>query len=168
VRNSSTLRALALVAGLAGCAPRAETRLEIDWSKQMLAPGAQLVSCGADCSALSVRAAAQAGPIQLLRIEQPPLDRKRWAIQGRIRYEGVTAPGYLELWNFFGDGSRYFSRTLADSGPMARIAGDSDWRAVLLPFDATQASAPLVQLELNAVLPGGGKVEIEPLRLVQF
>jgi hypothetical protein len=145
-----------------------ETRLEIDWSEQTLAPGAQLVSCGADCSAVRVEAAAQTAPIQLLRIEQPPLDRKRWAIQGRIRYEGVAAPGYLELWNFFGDGSRYFSRTLAESGPMGQIAGRSEWRAVLLPFDATQATAPLVQLELNAVLPGGGTVEIEPLRLVQY
>jgi len=159
---------LSLAACLAGCSPRLETRLEIDWSQQSLAPGVHLVSCGSDCSAVHIEASPRSAPVPLLRLDQPPIDRKRWAIQGRIRYERVTSPGYLELWNSFGDGSRYFSRTLAESGPMARIAGDSDWRSILLPFDATQATAPLVQIELNAVLPGGGSVEIEPLRLVQF
>jgi hypothetical protein len=157
-----------LTAGLVSCSPQPETRLEIDWSKQTLASGASLVSCGTACSAVRIEATGAAQPIPLLRIEKPPIDRKRWAIEGRIRYEGVASPGYLELWNFFGDGSRYFSRTLAESGPMAQIAGDSDWRAILLPFDATQATAPLVQLEVNAVLPGGGRVDIEPLRLIQY
>jgi hypothetical protein len=154
---------------LATCTPRGgRTVLEIDWSQQSLASGASLVSCGADCSAVRVDAGDQAPPVNLLRLEAPPIDGTRWALQGRIRYERVAAPGYLELWNFFGDGSRYFSRTLAESGPMAQLVGDSDWRVVLLPFDASGATAPLVQLELNAVLPGGGVVEIGPLRLVQY
>lgn len=154
---------------LASCTPRGgQTRLEIDWSNQPLASGASLVSCGADCSAIRIAAGAQVAPVQLLRLEAPPIDRPRWALEGRIRYQGVAAPGYLELWNFFGDGSRYFSRTLAESGPMAQLAGDSDWRAILLPFDASGATSPLVKLELNAVLPGGGVVEIEPMRLIQY
>jgi hypothetical protein len=160
---------LAILGLLAGCGPRAgETRLEIDWAHQPLPPGTSLVSCGAGCSAVRIDGAAQPAPVRLLRLEEPPIAGSRWALQGRVRYERVASPGYLELWNFFGDGSRYFSRTLAESGPMAQLAGESDWRAVLLPFDASGATAPLVQLELNAVLPGGGVVEIEPLRLVEY
>jgi hypothetical protein len=151
-----------------GCSPRGETRLRIDWERQPLASGTTLVSCGSDCSALHVEFAAAPTPVNLLTLEAPPIDGRRWAIEGRVRYERVASPGYLELWNSFGDGSRYFSRTLAESGPMARLDGDSDWRMILLPFDATQATSPLVQLELNAVLPGGGVVELQPLRLIQY
>jgi hypothetical protein len=168
MRIAGVLGAAVVVGILVGCGPRGETRLRIDWSQQPLASGSRLVSCGSDCSALHVELAAAPTPINLLTLESPPIDGKRWAIEGRVRYERVASPGYLELWNFFGDGSRYFSRTLAESGPMARLDGDSDWRMVLLPFDATQATAPLVQLELNAVLPGGGVVELQPLRLIQY
>lgn len=161
--------ALVVLVGIAvGCFPRGETRLRIDWAQQPLASGTSLVSCGDHCSALRVEFAAAPSAVNLLTLESPPIDGKRWALEGRVRYERVASPGYLELWNSFGDGSRYFSRTLAESGPMARIDGSSDWRMILLPFDATQATSQLVQLELNAVMPGGGVVELQPLRLIQY
>jgi hypothetical protein len=152
----------------AACTPRGETRLEINWSQQALPAGGSLVACGTDCQALHVELAPQSSPLALLRLDSPPVEGGRYALLGRIRHERVAQPGYLELWNVFADGSRYFTRTLAQSGPMATLAGDADWKPLALPFDATGATAELVALELNAVLPGGGVIELEPLRLVQY
>ena len=61
---------------------------------------------------------------------------------------------------------RYFSRTLADSGPMMQLRGSSDWRPFMLPFDATGAPAPS-RLVFNVVLPGRGVVDLGPLQLVE-
>ena len=89
-----------------------------------------------------------------------------YAIEGEVRYEGVAEAGYLEMWTVFPDGSRYFSRTLADEGAMAALVGDSDWRPFQLPFSLAGATEAPSTLELNAVLPSTGRVWIGPVRLV--
>jgi hypothetical protein len=89
-----------------------------------------------------------------------------YAIVGDVRYEGVAEPAYLEMWTVFPDGSRYFSRTLADGGAMAALVGDSDWRPFQLPFSLEGATQAPATLELNAVLPSTGRVWIGPVRLV--
>ena len=68
------------------------------------------------------------------------------------------------MWNFFPGGGQYFSRTLADQGPMMKLAGTSGWREFVLPFDATAPPAP-TRLVVNVVLQGRGSVYLGPLEL---
>jgi hypothetical protein len=90
-----------------------------------------------------------------------------YAFEGRIRYEGVEGEGYLEMWSYFPDGSKYFTRTLAPSGPQGVLSGDSGWRSFSLPFSTNGGPAPS-RLDLNVVLPGSGVVTIGPLHLVRL
>ena len=102
--------------------------------------------------------------VTVLTIDRPKIASPRYALTGQIRYEGVDAAGYLELWNHFPDGSQYFTRTLGDAGPMMKLEGTSGWRAFALPFDSTGAPPP-TRLVLNVVLPGRGVVYLGPVRL---
>ena len=51
-------------------------------------------------------------------MEAPAVTGDSYAITGKVAYEGVEGDGYLEMWSVFPDGSRYFSRTLDDAGPL--------------------------------------------------
>lgn len=104
--------------------------------------------------------------LPLLTIERPGIRSARYAVRGRVRYERV-ADGYLEMWNHVPAGS-YFSRSLADSGPLRRLQGSSGWRAFVLPFFNRDGAPPPDRLVLNLVLAGPGTVEIGSLELVQF
>ena len=50
---------------------------------------------------------------------------------------------------------------------MAMLTGTSDWRPFELPF-FLEGAAPPSRLEINAVLPGSGTIEIGPLEVVRF
>jgi hypothetical protein len=97
-------------------------------------------------------------------LDRPTVGGPRYAVTGNVRYDNVEAVSYLELWNHFPDGSRYFSRTLGETGPMQKLTGSSGWRSFALPFDATGAPAPS-RLVVNVVLGGRGRVELGPLTL---
>jgi len=102
-------------------------------------------------------------PQELVVLDKPEITAHRYLIAGEIRYTDAT--GYLEMWNQFGE-TRYFSRTLGELGPMAKIAGSSDWRPFMLPFNAEKDTVP-DRLEINAVLTGGGSIEIRDVSLYQ-
>jgi hypothetical protein len=102
--------------------------------------------------------------VTVLTIERPQIKGPRYRVSGRVRYEGVEGVGYLEMWNHFPDGGQYFSRTLADQGPMMKLQGTSGWRSFVLPFDATGAPPP-TRLVVNVVLPGRGTVYLGPVEL---
>ncbi len=104
----------------------------------------------------------------VLTLEGPRISSARYAIRGQVRYDGVEGEGYLEMWNHFPDGSRYFSRTLGAAGPMKSLKGSSDWRPFVLPFYNKEGGPAPAKLVLNVVLPGRGTVYLGPLRLVQF
>jgi len=116
-------------------------------------------------------------PLQLtlLKIDHPPITAMRYALTGEIKYEGVVEPGYLQMWNFFPPirpglpEGQYFTRTLAPagSGPLAQIAGTSDWRPYSLPFDRTGTSNPPTRLEVSIFLPKKGTVWITLPKLTQ-
>ena len=106
------------------------------------------------------------GSASVLVFDKPSVKGPRYALTGQVRYEGVEGDGYLELWNHFPDGGAYFSRTLADAGPMMKLHGSSAWRTFTLPFDATGAPPP-TRLVFNVVLPGRGTVFLGPVRLVE-
>ena len=107
------------------------------------------------------------GAHPLITIIDPAITGDSYAVTGSIRYEGVSEPGYLEMWSHFSDGGAYFSRTLADEGAMAALRDSSTDRAFELPF-FLNGSPPPERIEVNLVLPSGGTVWIGPARLVGF
>jgi hypothetical protein len=106
--------------------------------------------------------------VRLATIEPTGITRHFYKVRGEIRYEGVQQSGYLEMWNQFADGSRYFSRTLGGSGPMGTIHGTSTARDFILPFQSDAQIGPPLRLEINLVLPAQGKVWIGPLHVSEF
>ncbi len=104
----------------------------------------------------------------VLTLEAPGISSARYAIKGQLRYDGIEGDGYLEMWNYFPDGGRYFSRTLGTAGPMKSLKGSSGWRPFVLPFYNKEGGPAPSKLVLNVVLPGRGTVYLGPLRLVQF
>jgi hypothetical protein len=104
-------------------------------------------------------------PVTVAIIERPAIKGQRYAVTGKVRYEGVEGVGYLEMWSHFPNGGLYFTRTLADVGPMMKLQGSSGWRQFTLPFDATGAPPP-TRLVVNVVFPGRGVVYLGPLHLV--
>jgi hypothetical protein len=104
----------------------------------------------------------------LARINQPAVRSPAWVITGEVRYQGVEGQGYLEMWSFFPDGTRYFSRTLGTIGPMAALSGSSEWRPFRLPITNRPDGPAPVALEVNLVLPGNGTVDIGSMRLLQL
>jgi len=106
--------------------------------------------------------------ITILTIENPQITAPIYALEGLVRYQGVEGNGYLELWNHFPGGARYYTRTAAKSGPMQYLSGSSKWRRFVLPFYQPNGGEHPRMLELNIVLPGRGTVWIGPLRLMQY
>lgn len=112
--------------------------------------------------------------VQILNLESPAITGTRYSVRGEIRYRGVRGAGYLEMWSHFPPvrpgmpGQPYFSKTLADSGEMGRISGDSEWRRFQLPFDRTGTDLVPTRLEVALVLPSVGEVEVGTLELVDY
>jgi hypothetical protein len=153
---------------------RAETVVRrIEWQK--LAAADRLTSG----TVVAARTAAQGPSLRIVQkasapttfplvtVERPGITTARYAVRGRVRYEGVASASYLEMWNYLPDGA-FFSRSLEQSGPMRRLEGTSDWRAFVLPFFNREGGSPPQKLVLNLVMSGAGTVEIGPLELVQF
>jgi hypothetical protein len=89
------------------------------------------------------------------------------AVEGMVQCRDVEPDGYLEMWTVYPDGRRHFTRTLADRGPMRKLSGSSAPRPFALPFTFGDDRPQRVTLEINAVLPGSGTVDVGPLRVVQ-
>ncbi len=103
----------------------------------------------------------------ILVLEKPGISASQYALVGQVRCEGVQGKGYLEMWNHFADGKRFFSKTLGSSGPLRNLEGSCPWRPFALPFHAGERPDRPTRLVLNVVLPGRGTVYLSPLRLVQ-
>jgi hypothetical protein len=119
----------------------------------------------ADETSKTVTGGSAGGVYPLVVFTAPQVGGAGYAVTGEVRYEDVEGEAYLEMWNVFADGSRYFSRTLAADGARGLLSGSSEWRAFELPFNLG-GSQPPVRLEINAVLPGAGTVSIRNLRVV--
>jgi hypothetical protein len=107
-----------------------------------------------------------AGVLPLIVLDEPGVTPPRFSLQGTIRYEGVEGIAYLEMWTALEDGSRYFSRTLADSGPVGRITGTSGERQFVLPFELGEGGPTPASLEVNIVTEGAGLIWIGPITVV--
>lgn len=163
-----SLSVLLLLASAPGSAE--ETLREIPWTAVPEPRGTLLPPDGSTPFArLGVEnARAQPTTVTVLTLERPPITAARYAIGGTVRYEGVEGTAFLEMWSVFPDGGRYFSRTLADVGPLGRLTGSSGWRPFLLPFLNREGAPPPTTLIVNVVLPGRGAVHLSPLRLLQY
>lgn len=108
-------------------------------------------------------------PLQtpVLTVEKPPLTQRVYAISGLIRYQGVEGRGFLEMWSHFA-GGKYFSRTLAETGPMSYFSGDTEWRPIVVPFFSGAGSGAPEKIVLNLVLPARGTVFLGELDLRQY
>lgn len=99
---------------------------------------------------------------------KPGLGTAFYFVRGQVRCDDVEGDGYLEMWNDFGAGGRFFTRTMGQQGPMQMVRGTSKWRAFCLPFNGTGAAGKPETLEVNLVLAGKGTVEIGNLELFEF
>lgn len=103
----------------------------------------------------------------VLTIELPKITTDFYALSGEVRCDGVEGDGFLEMWSHFGEGTAYFSRTLGEAGPMAKLTGTSEWRAFTLPFNATGTKSHPAKLVLNVQLPAKGSVVLRNLKLIE-
>ncbi len=105
------------------------------------------------------------GTERIAVLDAPAVTADRYAITGSVAYDGVDGDAYLEMWSQFPDGSRYFSRTLDEAGPLGKLRGSSPERPFALPFFLSPGAPRPVRLEVNVVLPAAGRVTLRGLRL---
>ncbi len=157
----AVVAAVAVLLANAAAAVAQEPVASVDWASTPPLSG-EVVGGNA-----RVTADANGGTFRLATIDAPDLGTVGYTVRGQVRYMDVAGQGYLEMWSYFADGSRYFSRTLATEGPMAALTGTADWRAFELPFSLQGATGP-ERLGVNVVLPSSGTVEVSPLELVRL
>jgi hypothetical protein len=156
---------------LTSVASAADTLREFTWGQGPRAAGTEVLPPGQGAPHAQLKVDHRdAAPrtVRLLTVERPPITSPRYAVVGSVRYEAVQGTAYLEMWNVFPNGGRFFSRTLGTSGPMGLLTGSSGWRPFILPFLNQESAPPPLVLEVNLVLPGPGTVHLSPVRLIQF
>jgi hypothetical protein len=147
---------MALAVVLAAPAAGQEIVTEVDWATT--APLSGFVEDGA----MVVDAGPGVYPVTV--IADPALGGGDIMMAVGVVWEDLAEPGYMELWAVYDDGGRFFSRTLdAEGSGVLRSSGTG---TVQLPF-SLEGTVPN-SLELNAVLPGGGHIEIGAVTLYEF
>jgi hypothetical protein len=146
-----------------------EVLARYSWEAAAAGPGMRVVPPSAETAFARLEIVPAAGiPSRVLTIDRPRITSARYALRGQVRHDGVEGEGYLEMWNHFPNGGRFFSRSLAQEGPMQSLRGSSGWRPFVLPFFNDAGAPPPSRLEVNVFLPGRGSVFLGPLELVQF
>lgn len=106
--------------------------------------------------------------IPLLTVVKPKLTERMYFISGKIKYQDVDQPGFLEMFSTF-EGPKagsYFSRTMDVTGPMGCISGSSGWREFTLPFMVNDESFPMPsKLQVNIIVPSKGVVWLSDVTL---
>jgi len=153
-----------LVLSLGSCLAAVEELAIYRWSDlvEEASPGKELVNDG-----LRVQS-SEGGSIALATLPLPDDVGRRYRLQGLIAYDlPDDTTGHLEQWNHLADGQAFFTRTVADVGPMRRLSGSSAMRPFNLPADASGGAKP-ERLVLNLVLPAGATATISDLRLIRL
>ncbi len=114
--------------------------------------------------AVEIRGSAGETLISIVQVTNPPVASHQYVVRGRVKYENVAGTAYLEMWNDFGERGAYFSRTLADAGPLRSISGTSDWRDIALPFTAKPGMKP-ARITINVAMPAAGTIFLSPLTI---
>lgn len=105
--------------------------------------------------------------VQILEVADPMVPGHRYMLKGKVKYVGVAKDAYVEMWSHFADDKAYFTRTLSEQGPTAKIQGDSDWREIALPFLSKEDYLP-TKLVVNVVVPGEGTIYLTTLTLTKL
>ena len=167
------LALVSLCGALVPAAARSERVVrEITWSalkSEGRLAGGEVVrgAAGAPDSLRVTNAAGVPRAIALFELADPGVGSTRFLLRGDVRGEGVEGAAYLEMWSVFRGGGRFFSRTLAPSGPMGSLGGTFAARPFLLPFTA-EPGMTLERLVVNVAFPGRGTVVLGPMRLVEL
>jgi hypothetical protein len=109
--------------------------------------------------------------IEIAKIEKPAATQRAYMLRGKVKFEGVGGEGFLEIWNHFPEPKKgaYFSRTMAETGPMGKLRGDSPWKDFILPFNFDDASFPMPEkIQFNVFLPQNGTVWLSDVELVEL
>lgn len=162
--------ALALLIFTIAATASAEVLQQVDWDalqEQGEIPTGEVLPANDDASfaRLKLEGERSGRTVTFLVIDNPPITQRYYILRGKIRYENVVGHGYLEMWNHLPGGGKYFTRTLAESGPMQKLHGTSDWRSFQLPFQLSGDVQPPHKLEVNLVLQGQGTVYLGPITL---
>jgi hypothetical protein len=105
--------------------------------------------------------------VEILVVDEPKVPHHRYMLKGKVKYKGVDKDAYVEMWSHFPDDKTYFSRTLSEQGPTAKIQGDSDWREIVVPFQSKEDYLPS-KLVVNVVLPGEGTIYLTTFTLMKL
>jgi hypothetical protein len=153
----------------------AETLRTFSWSelKQQgtLPAGCTILPATADVPVEQLQvenAGGDAVTVELLGFDAPGITQDAYAIRGYVRSRDVEGDAYLEMWNHMGGGGKFYSRSLAEAGPMARLTGTSGRRLFVVPAYLADRTDRPVRLTLSVVLPGEGTVALDSLELVEF
>ncbi|MFO8061698.1 MAG: hypothetical protein R6U31_02095 [bacterium] len=76
-----------------------------------------------------------------------------------VKTENLKGRCYLEMWCFFPDKGRYFSRGLDNA-----LTGNNDWTKITTPFFLKEGENP-DSIHLNIVTQGSGTVYIDNITL---
>ena len=109
--------------------------------------------------------------IEVAKIDKPAATLRAYMLRGKVKFQGVGGEGFLEIWNHFPEPKKgaYFSRTMAETGPLGKLRGDSPWREFILPFSFDDAAYPMPEkIQFNVYLPQNGTVWLSDLELVEF
>jgi len=109
--------------------------------------------------------------IELTSIEKIAFSKRAYLLRGKIKWEGVGGDGFLETWTHFPEPKQgaYFSRTMAETGPMGKLRGTSPWREFVLPFTFDDPDFPNPdKIQFNLFLPESGTVWIGDLELIEL
>jgi hypothetical protein len=129
--NRNLLSATLAVLLTGSCAMAEEHVATVRWSEleaagkletgEIIRPSADSPSSSEE-ELLIVNEAATPLMVHLATIDPTGISKFNYTVSGRVRYENVEQPGYLEMWSVFPDNSRYFSKTLSASGPTGTIS----------------------------------------------
>ena len=109
--------------------------------------------------------------IELATIEKFAVTKRAYMLRGKVKFAGVGGEGFLETWSHFPEPKKgaYFSRTMAETGPMGKLRGDSPWKDFVLPFTFDDPSFPMPEkIQFNVYLPQNGTVWLSDLELIEF
>lgn len=109
--------------------------------------------------------------IELAKLEKLDMTKRAFVLRGKVKFAGVGGEGFLETWTHFPEPKKgaFFSRTLAETGPMGKLRGDSPWRDFALPFTFDDPTVPYPEkIQFNLFLPQEGTVWLSDLELVEL
>ncbi len=172
-RSAMGLIWIAMLAMVSNPLAAEEVLRELDWSRldavDLASASGSVVETDQDWSALKIEHRRhEPVTVSLAQVADPGIVEAHYALIGQVRYQNVTGDSYLEMWNVLPGGERFFSRTLAPTGPSKAISGTSAWRSFVLPAHLQENPQRPIRLEFNLTLLGPGVVELGPVRLVEF